>query len=175
VIAATNKDLEEEIAKGNFREDLFYRLNVIPFYVPPLRNRKEDIPLLAREFLRELGREYGRPRVELGEDAIAALQQYHWPGNVRELKNMIERVLILNPQAIRIERKHLPMLVYRAGGKRSEEFSTLQQAREAYEREYILKKIDECRGNVSRAAEALGLERSHLYRKMKTLGIAARE
>jgi two-component system, NtrC family, nitrogen regulation response regulator NtrX len=175
VIAATNKDLEEEIAKGNFREDLFYRLNVIPFYVPPLRNRKEDIPLLAREFLRELGREYGRPRVELSEDAITALQQYQWPGNVRELKNMVERVLILNPQALRIERKHLPMLVYRSGGKRTEEFSTLQQAREAYEREYILKKIDECRGNVSRAAEALGLERSHLYRKMKTLGIAVRE
>ena len=175
VIAATNKDLEEEIAKGNFREDLFYRLNVIPFYVPPLRNRKEDIPLLAREFLRELGREYGRPRVELSEDATTALQQYQWPGNVRELKNMVERVLILNPQALRIERKHLPMLVYRSGGKRTEEFSTLQQAREAYEREYILKKIDECRGNVSRAAEALGLERSHLYRKMKTLGIAVRE
>src|SRR5450631_2980023 len=175
VIAATNKDLEEEIAKGNFREDLFYRLNVIPFYVPPLRNRKEDIPLLAREFLREIGREYGRPRVEISEEATHALQQYHWPGNVRELKNMIERVLILNPTVLRVERKHLPMMVYRAGGKRSEEFSTLQQAREAYEREYILKKIDECRGNVSRAAEALGLERSHLYRKMKTLGIAVRE
>ena len=175
VIAATNKDLEEEIAKGNFREDLFYRLNVIPFYVPPLRSRKEDIPLLAREFLREVGREYGRPRVEISEEAITALQQYHWPGNVRELKNMIERVLILNPAVVRVERKHLPMLVYRAGTRRSEEFSTLQQAREAYEREYILKKIDECRGNVSRAAEGLGLERSHLYRKMKTLGIAVRE
>ncbi|HVJ08191.1 MAG TPA: sigma-54 dependent transcriptional regulator [Acidisarcina sp.] len=175
VIAATNKDLEEEIAKGNFREDLFYRLNVIPFYVPPLRSRKEDIPLLAREFMREVGREYGRPRVEISEEAIAALQQYHWPGNVRELKNMIERILILNPTVTRVERKHLPMLVYRAGARRSEEFSTLQQAREAYEREYILKKIDECRGNVSRAAEGLGLERSHLYRKMKTLGITVRE
>ena len=118
VIAATNKDLEEEIAKGNFREDLFYRLNVIPFYVPPLRDRKEDIPLLAREFLREFGREYGRPRIEISEEATHALQQYHWPGNVRELKNMIERVMILNPAVTRIERKHLPMLVYRAGGKR---------------------------------------------------------
>jgi two-component system, NtrC family, nitrogen regulation response regulator NtrX len=148
---------------------------VIPFYVPPLRSRKEDIPLLAREFLREIGREYGRPRIEITEEAIAALQQYHWPGNVRELKNMIERVLIMNPAIVRVERKHLPMLVYRAGSRKSEEFSTLQQAREAYEREYILKKIDECRGNVSRAAEGLGLERSHLYRKMKTLGIAVRE
>jgi two-component system nitrogen regulation response regulator NtrX len=175
VIAATNKDLEEEIARGNFREDFFYRLNVIPFFVPPLRERREDIPLLAREFLREFGREYGRPRIEIGDEAISVLKQYHWPGNVRELKNVIERVLILNPQALRIERRHLPMLVYRGGGRKGEEFSTLHQAREAYERDYILKKIDDCHGNVSRAAEALGLERSHLYRKMKSLGISVRE
>ncbi len=175
VIAATNKDLEEEISRGNFREDFFYRLNVIPFFVPPLRERKEDIPLLAREFLREFGREYGRPRIEIGEEAISVLKQYHWPGNVRELRNVIERVLILNPQALRIERRHLPMLVYRGGAKKGEEFSTLHQAREAYERDYILKKIDDCHGNVSRAAEALGLERSHLYRKMKSLGISVRE
>jgi two-component system nitrogen regulation response regulator NtrX len=175
VIAATNKNLEEEIAKGNFREDLFYRLNVIPFYVPPLRDRKEDIPLLARDFLRAFGREYGRSRLDIAEDAIELLKQYHWPGNVRELKNLIERVLILNPQAPRIERKHLPMLVHRGVSKRSEDFSTLHQAREAYERDYILKKIDECHGNISRAAESLGLERSHLYRKMRTLGISIRE
>ena len=175
VIAATNKDLEEEIAKGNFREDFFYRLNVIPFYVPPLRDRKEDIPLLVREFLQEFGRQYGRPRIEMSDEAIAVLKQYHWPGNVRELRNVIERVMILNPQTIRIERKHLPMLVFRGSGRKGEEFSTLHQAREAYERDYILKKIDECHGNVSRAAEALGLERSHLYRKMKSLGISVRE
>jgi two-component system, NtrC family, nitrogen regulation response regulator NtrX len=175
VIAATNKDLEEEIAKGNFREDFFYRLNVIPFYVPPLRDRKEDIPLLVREFLLEFGRQYGRPRIEMTDDAVAVLKQYHWPGNVRELRNLIERVMILNPQTIRIERKHLPMLVFRGSSRKGEEFSTLQQAREAYERDYILKKIDECHGNVSRAAEALGLERSHLYRKMKSLGISVRE
>jgi two-component system, NtrC family, nitrogen regulation response regulator NtrX len=175
VVAATNKNLEEETAKGNFREDLFYRLNVIPFLVPPLRERKEDIPLLAREFLRVFGREYGRPRVELAEDAITMLKQYNWPGNVRELKNLIERVLIMNPHVNRIERKHLPVLVARESSRPGEEFSTLQQAREAYERDYILKKIDECRGNVTRAAEALGLERSHLYRKMKALGIGGRE
>jgi two-component system nitrogen regulation response regulator NtrX len=175
VIAATNKDLEEEIAKGNFREDFFYRLNVIPFYVPPLRDRKEDIPFLVREFLQEFGRQYGRPRIEMSDEAIAVLKQYHWPGNVRELRNVIERVMILNPQTIRIERKHLPMLVFRGSGRKGEEFSTLHQAREAYERDYILKKIDECHGNVSRAAEALGLERSHLYRKMKSLGISVRE
>ncbi len=178
VIAATNKDLEEEIARGNFREDLFYRLNVIPFFVPPLRDRKEDIPLLVKEFLTEFGAQYGRPRVEMTEDALAALKQYHWPGNVRELRNLIERVLILNPKVQRIERKHLPMLVYRESGKaaaRGEEFATLLEAREAYERDYILKKIDECHGNVSRAAEGLGLERSHLYRKMKALGVSVKE
>jgi two-component system nitrogen regulation response regulator NtrX len=175
VVAATNKDLEEETAKGNFREDLFYRLNVMPFFVPPLRERKEDIRPLAREFLRSFGREYGRPHIEIAEDAVELLKQYPWPGNVRELKNILERVLILNPQIKRIERRHLPMLVHRRRDHNGDDFSTLQQAREAYEREYILKKIDECQGNMSRAAESLGLERSHMYRKMRTLGINVRE
>jgi two-component system nitrogen regulation response regulator NtrX len=182
VIAATNKDLEEEIARGNFREDLFYRLNVIPFFVPPLRDRKEDIPLLVKEFLQEFGQQYGRPHVEMTQDALDALRQYHWPGNVRELRNLVERVLILNPKTQRIERRHLPMLVFREAardgtkaGARGEEFSTLLEAREAYERDYILKKLDECHGNVSRTAEALGLERSHLYRKMKALGVSVKE
>jgi two-component system, NtrC family, nitrogen regulation response regulator NtrX len=175
VIAATNKNLEEETARGNFREDLFYRLNVMPFFVPPLRERKEDIRPLTHEFLRTFGREYGRPRIEIGDDALDLLKQYPWPGNVRELKNVLERVLILNPQIQRIERRHLPMLVHRRRDKHNEEYSTLQQAREAYEREYILKKIDECHGNMSRAAESLGLERSHLYRKMRALGINVRE
>jgi two-component system nitrogen regulation response regulator NtrX len=175
LIASTNKDLEEEIAKGNFREDLFYRLNVVPFFVPPLRERKQDIPLLAREFLTEFGRQYGRPRIEISEEALEVLQQYHWPGNVRELKNMIERVLILNPRTLRIERKQLPPLTHKSNSRSTEDFSTLQQARDAYERDYILKKIEEARNNVSRAAELLGLERSHLYRKMKTLGITVRE
>jgi two-component system nitrogen regulation response regulator NtrX len=175
LIASTNKDLEDEIAKGNFREDLFYRLNVVPFFVPPLRERKEDIPLLVREFLLEFGRQYGRPRVEIGDDALEALSCYHWPGNVRELKNVVERVLILNPRVLRIERKHLPPLTHKSGSRSTEGFSSLQQARDAYEREYILKKIEEARNNISHAAELLGLERSHLYRKMKALGIAARE
>jgi two-component system nitrogen regulation response regulator NtrX len=182
VIAATNKDLEEEIARGNFREDLFYRLNVIPFFVPPLRERKEDIPLLVKEFLQEFGAQYGRPHVEMNDEALATLRQYHWPGNVRELRNLIERVLILNPKTLRLERRHLPLLVPRdvprdaaRTGARDDGFSTLLEAREAYERDYILKKLDECHGNVSRTAEALGLERSHLYRKMKALGINAKE
>ena len=176
VIAATNKDLEEEIARGNFREDLFYRLNVIPFFVPPLRDRKEDIPLLVKEFLHEFGQEYGRPHVEMQADALDALRQYNWPGNVRELRNLVERVLILNPKTRRIERRHLPLLVQRDGTRAGrEEFSSLTEARDTYEREYILRKVDECGGNVTRAAESLGLERSHLYRKMKALGITAKE
>ncbi|HTW31617.1 MAG TPA: sigma-54 dependent transcriptional regulator, partial [Candidatus Sulfotelmatobacter sp.] len=175
LIASTNKDLEEEIARGNFREDLFYRLNVVPFFVPPLRERKQDIPLLSREFLAEFGRQYGRPRMEISEEALESLSRYHWPGNVRELKNVIERVLILNPRVLRIERKHLPPLTHKSGARSNEDFSTLQQARDAYERDYIFKKIEEARNNMSRAAELLGLERSHLYRKMKALGISVRE
>ena len=177
VIASTNKDLEEEISKGNFREDLFYRLNVIPFSVPPLRERQEDVPLLARHFLKELSAAYGRRPREISDDAIETLMRYSWPGNVRELRNVIERIVIMNPTTMRFDRKHLPPLVHRDGtrGTPGSEFSTLHQARAAYERDYILKKLDENHGNVSRTAEVLGLERSHLYRKMKTLGIAAKE
>lgn len=176
VIASTNKDLEEEISRGNFREDLFYRLNVIPFSVPPLRERKEDIPLLARHFLKELSAVYGRRPREITDDAIETLMRYSWPGNVRELRNVIERIVIMNPTTLRFERKHLPPLVYRDGTRRAKsEFMTLHQARDAYERDYILKKLDDNHGNMSRTAEVLGLERSHLYRKMKTLGIAVKE
>jgi two-component system nitrogen regulation response regulator NtrX len=176
VIAATNKDLEEEISKGNFREDLFYRLNVIPFYVPPLRERKEDIPMLARYFLKEFSATYGRRPREITDDAIEALMRYSWPGNVRELRNVMERIVIMNPTAFKLDRKHLPPLVYRDGSRRPlGEASTLHQARAAYERDYILKKLDENHGNVSRTAEVLGLERSHLYRKMKSLAIAVKE
>ncbi len=176
VIAATNKDLEEEISKGNFREDLFYRLNVIPFYVPPLRERKEDIPMLTAHFLKEFSAAYSRRPKEIAADAVDTLMRYSWPGNVRELRNLIERVVIMNPMVPRIERKHLPPLLSRQGpSKTGAGFSTLHQARAAYERDYILKKLDESHGNVTRAAEVLGLERSHLYRKMKALGIAVKE
>jgi two-component system nitrogen regulation response regulator NtrX len=176
VIASTNKDLEEEIAKGNFREDLFYRLNVIPFVVPPLRERKEDIPLLARHFLRELASAYGRRPREITDEAVELLMRYAWPGNVRELRNVIERIVIMNPTTTRFERKHLPPLVHRDGSRRiAASEGSLLQARAAYERDYILKKLDENHGNISRTAEVLGLERSHLYRKMKSLGISAKE
>jgi two-component system, NtrC family, nitrogen regulation response regulator NtrX len=176
VIASTNKDLEEEISKGNFREDLFYRLNVVPFSVPALRERKEDLPLLARHFLKEFSTAYGRRPREINDDAIETLMRYSWPGNVRELRNVIERIVIMNPTTVRFERKHLPPLVHRDGSRRAgAEFSTLHEARASYERDYILKKLDENHSNVSRTAEVLGLERSHLYRKMKALGIAVKE
>jgi two-component system nitrogen regulation response regulator NtrX len=176
VIAATNKDLEEEISKGNFREDLFYRLNVIPFYVPPLRERKEDIPQLTRYFLREFSHKYDRRQKEISDDALDALGRYTWPGNVRELRNLIERIVIMNPTTSRLERKHMPTLIYRESGRRMmSDFSSLHQARAAYERDYILKKLDENHGSVSRTAEVLGLERSHMYRKMKALGIVVKE
>jgi two-component system nitrogen regulation response regulator NtrX len=172
VVAATNKHLDQEIEKGNFREDLYYRLNVIPFYVPPLRDRIEDVPLLADYFLKEFTTAYGRRPKELTPDAYAVLTSYHWPGNVRELRNLIERIVIMNPQT-RIEARHIPLAPGRRGGPewRAERFGSLQEVREAAEREYILKKLEEAGGNVTRAAELLGLERSNLYRKMRALGI----
>ena len=178
VIAATNKDLEAEIEKGNFREDLFYRLNVVPFYVPPLRDRAEDIPLLADHFLREFVSAYGRKSKELTAEAYEALQGYSWPGNVRELRNLMERIVIMNPQ-VRIDVRHIPLPVSRRAAQinrdRMPRFSSLEEARKTYEREYVLKTLGEVSGNISRAAVVLGLERSHLYRKMKALGISGKE
>ena len=173
VIAATNKNLEEEIARGNFREDLFYRLNVIPFGVPPLRERVEDIPLLAHYFLREFAITYGRKPKELSPDTLEALEAHNWPGNVRELKNLIERLVIMNPHPV-IERRHLPSFLFRNDHRRRTlaEPTTLQQARAAYERDFIMRKLEENQGNITRTAESLGLERSHLYRKLKSLGIS---
>ncbi len=175
VIAATNKNLEKEIERGNFREDLFYRLNVIPFTVPPLRDRAQDIPQLADHFLREYSVAYGRKPKELSEDALEALMQYPWPGNVRELRNLMERLVILHPQR-RIEARHLGLdNGRRHAAPRSEGFGSLHEVKEAAERDYILRKLEETGGNVTRASELLGLERSNLYRKMKTLGIAPKE
>ncbi len=176
VIAATNKNLEGEIERGNFREDLFYRLNVIPFHVPPLRDRAEDVPLLADFFLREFTRAYGRKAKDLSPAAYQVLQDYHWPGNVRELRNLIERIVILNPQS-RVDARHIPLPTSKRApnSKSMEGFASLHEVRETAERDYILKKLEETGGNVSRTAELLGLERSNLYRKMKTLGIPLKE
>jgi len=175
VIAATNKNLEQEIARGAFRQDLFYRLNVIPFYVPPLRDRKEDIPVVARFFLNEFSAEYGKKTRELSDGAMEILIRYPWPGNVRELKNLVERLVIVCPQS-RIEPHHLPPELFRGVSESPQQpYSTLHEARSAYEREFILRKLQEHRWNMTQTASALGLERSHLYRKMKSLGIAAPE
>jgi two-component system, NtrC family, nitrogen regulation response regulator NtrX len=176
IVAATNKDLEDEISRGNFREDLFYRLNVIPFYVPPLRERLEDVPLLADHFLNEFTTSYGRKPKELTAEAYRVLQGYNWPGNVRELKNLMERIVIMNPQ-VRIDARHIPLHPARRQvfERPVDRFGSLQEVRESAEREYILKKLEETQGNVTRTAELLGLERSNLYRKMKSLGIAPKE
>jgi two-component system nitrogen regulation response regulator NtrX len=176
VVASTNKNLEEEIERGNFREDLFYRLNVIPFHVPPLRERVEDVRLLANHFLKEFTTAYGRKPKELTEEALRVLEEYSWPGNVRELRNLMERIVIMNPQ-MRIDARHIPLDRARrtALDRSADRFGSLQDVREAAERDYIFKKLEEAKGNVTRAAEMLGLERSHLYRKMKALGIAPKE
>jgi two-component system nitrogen regulation response regulator NtrX len=176
VVAATNKNLEEEIARGNFREDLFYRLNVIPFSVPPLRERIEDVPLLADHFISEYTTSYGRKHKELTAEAYRVLQDYPWPGNVRELRNLMERIVIMNPQ-VRVDARHIPLNPSRRAvfDRPAERFGSLQEVREAAEREYILKKLEEAQGNVTRTAELLGLERSNLYRKMKSLGIVPKE
>jgi two-component system nitrogen regulation response regulator NtrX len=173
VLAATNKNLEQEISRGAFRQDLFYRLNVIPFFVPPLRDRKEDIPILARHFLNEFSAEYGKKTRELSDTAMEILLRHPWPGNIRELRNLVERLVIVCPQA-RIEPHHLPPEIFRGVAESPQHpYSTLHEARSAYEREFILRKLQEHRWNMTQTATALGLERSHLYRKMKSLGIAA--
>src|ERR1700694_4034338 len=173
VLAATNKHLEQEIARGAFRQDLFYRLNVIPFYVPALRDRRQDIPTLARYFLSEFSSAYGKKTRELSDSAMEILIRYPWPGNVRELRNLVERLVIVCPQA-RIEPQHLPPELFRGAAESPHHpYSTLHEARSAYEREFILRKLQEHRWNMTQTATALGLERSHLYRKMKSLGIAA--
>jgi two-component system nitrogen regulation response regulator NtrX len=172
VIAATNKKLEDEIARNAFREDLFYRLNVIPFNVPPLRERTEDIPILAAHFLSQYCEEYGKKQKEFSSAAMEVLLGYSWPGNVRELKNLVERLVIMCPSP-RIEPHHLPPEFFRGTPKSPQKpYESLQEARSAYEREFVLRKLEENRWNMTKAAQSLGLERSHLYRKMRSLGIA---
>jgi two-component system nitrogen regulation response regulator NtrX len=174
VLAATNKDLQAEIKGGRFREDLYFRLNVIPISVPPLRQRHEDIPLLAEHFVRVFAREYGRRTKTLGDDALAVLVQYSWPGNVRELRNVVERLMIMVPGEL-IEAAHLAFLGP-SGAVAAEhvvpEVIALHEARDQFEREYILRTLGLQLGNISRTAEVLGVERSNLYRKMRSLGIA---
>jgi len=177
VLAATNKDLQAEIRSGGFREDLYFRLNVIPIFVPPLRDRREDIPLLADHFMAEFAREYGRRLKRFEPPAVSVIEQYGWPGNVRELRNVIERLMIMVPgDSITVE--DLSFLDH-AGVPRAPlaepsptERLTLHEARDRFERDLILRTLDEQKGNMSRTADMLGVERSNLYRKMRTFGIA---
>lgn len=172
VIAASNKNLAEEIKRGNFREDLFFRLNVVQFCVPPLRERVEDISLLADYFLGEFSNELKIEKKELSDSAVRALQKYSWPGNVRELKNCIERVTIMAPGRIINEKD----IFFSYDIKSSSEadlfrFETLKDAREEFEKEFILKKLKEFDNNITKTAEVIGVERSHLHRKIKGYGI----
>jgi two-component system, NtrC family, nitrogen regulation response regulator NtrX len=173
VVAATNKRLDEEIEKGTFRSDLFFRLNVIPFEVPPLRERIEDVPLLIDHFNRRFAKAYGKKPKMFDAEAIEMMQRYSWPGNVRELRNTIERVVILH-QNNRVAITNLPAFGESEPPASSYRFPSFKEASDAYHREFIQRKLDEAEGNVSRAAELMGIDRSHLYRRMRALGISAR-
>ena len=177
VVAATNKDLQAEIKAGQFREDLYFRLSVIPIFVPPLRERQEDIPLLADHFMAEFAQEYGRRLKRLDPAATRTLQRYAWPGNVRELRNVIERLMIMVPcDAITssdlcfLDVPLMPAAAVASAG--SSDRLTLHEARDQFERDLILRTLAEQQGNMSRTADVLGVERSNLYRKMKAFGIA---
>jgi len=173
VIAASNKNLVDEIRQGRFREDLFFRLNVIPVFVPPLRERGEDVLLLADHFIREFAAEYGRRPKTLAPEAAAMMTRHHWAGNVRELRNVIERLVIMVPGDV-IDAADLSFLMAPVLTPRSLPDVPVQplfEARDAWERAYILKTLSECDGNISRTAEMLGLERSNLYKKMRGLGV----
>ncbi len=184
VIAATNRDLQQEMGAGRFREDLFYRLNVVPIRVPPLRERREDVPLLARHFVNQSAEASGMAGRPLGEDAVAALQAYDWPGNVRQLRNVIDWLLIMAGGTTRdaIRADQLPPEIGAATpaalrwDKGGEIMSlSLREARETFEREYLLAQVNRFGGNISRTASFVGMERSALHRKLKSLGLQQAE
>ncbi|SEW08644.1 two-component system, NtrC family, nitrogen regulation response regulator NtrX [Cognatiyoonia koreensis] len=178
VLSSTNRDLLVEIEAGNFREELYHRLNVVPIHVPSLEERREDIPLLAEHFIGMFNKAQGLPLRKLAEDARALLQTMLWPGNVRQLKNVVERVLILGESSGDISAKELPASdegpaeegrIVLSGGLAT---LPLREARELFEREYLLTQINRFGGNISRTASFVGMERSALHRKLKSLGVA---
>lgn len=186
VLAASNKDLEKEIAKGTFREDLYYRLNVVPIVVPPLRERREDIPALVRHFMKIHAEEQGLRIKDVTPEAMAVFQQYEWPGNIRELRNLIERLMIMVPGAV-IEAPQATMSLQGRGSSQSatagaqansplltKSYDSLRDARNAFEKDYIGRKLREHHWNISRTAEDLKIERSHLHRKIKLLEVEMR-
>jgi two-component system nitrogen regulation response regulator NtrX len=176
VVAATNKDLKEQIKTGQFREDLYYRLNVVPFHLPPLRERGEDIFDLTQYFLTKMAHELGEKQKVLSPEAQKVMREYPWPGNIRELKNLLERACIMSDAEV-IEADFLRDLLgssEKTGDPLSQEFlaaSTLKQAKTDFERAYILGKLEENQWNITKTADAIGLERSNLHRKMKLYGI----
>jgi two-component system nitrogen regulation response regulator NtrX len=173
VLAATNKDLPSEIRLGRFREDLYFRLNVIPIFVPPLRDRPDDILLLAQHFMTDLSREYGRRPKQFDAGAASGLRSCRWPGNVRELRNVVERLMIMVPgDTIRLSDLSFLDATAIVEVDESAPVIPLHEARDRFEREYILKALAAQHGNISRTAEVLGVERSNLYRKMRGFGIA---
>ncbi len=175
VISATNKNLPDEISKGTFREDLYFRLNVVPIHCPPLRRKKEDIPLLVNHFVNQFARENGIKPKTIAPDAVKMLQDYDWPGNIRELKNFIERLLIMSPRNT-VKPKDISFDTHSFKHKEDETDNlmakpTLQEFKDAAEREYILKKLNENNWNIKAAAENIDTPRSNLYKKMKQYGI----
>jgi two-component system, NtrC family, nitrogen regulation response regulator NtrX len=181
VVATSNRDLKTEIKNGTFREELFYRLNVVPIEVPSLADRREDIPDLAEYLIERAAASAGMPRRTLGEDAIAALQTYSWPGNVRQLRNVIDWILIMAPGGVLdpIRAEMLPSDINTQTPQilklqRSDEIMTLplRDAREMFEREYLMAQVLRYGGNISRTADFVGMERSALHRKLKSLGIS---
>lgn len=172
VIAATNKDLQKKVEEGLFREDLFYRLNVIPFEIPPLRHHREDIPLLAQHFFEQFCRKYEKKGPKITQEIMDRLQEYHWPGNIRELKNTIEMWVIMIHKD-RLELIDLPAEILKATDPDAKDESRpeWQKARENFERDYILRNLLDNNGNITRTAAAIGMERSHLHRKLKAYNI----
>jgi len=177
VVSATARDLTEEIAEGRFREDLYYRLNVVPVPIPPLTDRREDIPALVEHFVAHYASERRVPTPEVANDAMVALQSYEWPGNVRQLRNVVERTIILAPgdRIGRIDVDLLPAEVLGGNGEGAGASAMmgapLREARETFEREYLRVQIRRFSGNISRTATFIGMERSALHRKLKLLGI----
>lgn len=182
VVSSTSRDLEREIEEKRFREDLFYRLNVVPVGIPPLSERRDDIPPLAEHFFTRYANEQGVPAPEIATEALAALQAYDWPGNVRQLRNVVERTVILAPRE-RLSAIEVDMLPDEITGRTSDNskgFSALmgiplREARENFEREYLRIQIRRFSGNISKTAGFIGMERSALHRKLKLLGMAERD
>lgn len=177
VLAATNKDLEKEMETEKFRQDLFYRLNVIPLFIPPLRERKDDIPVLVNRFIKEFSAKEGLPEKTISADAMEILLEHNWPGNVRELKNLIERMVILTQSDV-INASDIPPFILNHKGSNDGSFLTLNSYRAAkaeFEKRFIARKLVENDGNVSRTAETIGLERSNLHRKIKAYGLESKK